>query len=188
MDSDEQLMLAAKEGDRASFARLVEKYHVRIVNFVHRYTGNVDVAEDLAQDVFVKLFESRRRYRPTARFSTFLFRIATNTALTALRSRRRHAAASVEHLQAKSGGHSDVLADTNAEEPLQQLARQERIEAIRRAVAKLPDSQRMAVLLHRFQGMSYAEVGTVMNLTYKAVKSLLFRAREKLREELEGKV
>jgi len=172
-------MLRLKAGDAAAFARLVERYRGPLVRFLYRMVGDAATAEELAQEVFVRVYGARRRYRPWAKFSTWLFKIATNLALNSLRDsrlERRLQAASEEEV-------ASCLADPalNME---QQLLEQERRAAIRQAVESLPEKQRLAVLLHKYQELDYGEIAAILGCSESALKSLLFRAYEALRAKL----
>src|SRR6202041_1468609 len=176
--SDVQLMLDVKAGDEASFNLLLQKYRTPLVNFLYRMVRNTATAEDLAQEVFLRVYRARKQYSPSAKFTTWLFRIATNLALNSLRDNRYH--------------QMDVSIDAPVEEdvaPLQLPARELRIdekmierdrsEFIRRAIAALPEKQRVAVLLHK-----YDEIAKILECSESALKSLLFRAYETLRVQL----
>jgi len=178
-ESDEQQMLRLKAGDAAAFTRLVERYRGPLVHFLYRMVGDAVTAEELAQEVFIRVYGARRRYRPQAKFSTWLFKIATNLALNSLRDtrlRRRLEAASTEQVTSRL---TDPAANVE-----QQLLEQERRAAIRRAVESLPEKQRLAVLLHKYQELDYAEIAAILGCSESALKSLLFRAYEALRAKL----
>ena len=181
--SDVQLMLEVKGGDDTSFELLLRKYRTPLVNFLYRMVRDAATAEDLAQEVFLRVYRARKKYSPSAKFTTWLFRIATNLALNSLRDGRHRQLevsldAPAEEDQAPLDPPSrDVGAD-------QILIERERAERIRRAVLSLPEKQRAAVLLHKYQEMDYAEIGRVLDCSESALKSLLFRAYETLRVEL----
>ncbi len=188
-DPDVRLMLRVRDhDDAAAFGELVERYRNRVVGILHHLVGRVDEAEDLAQEVFLRVYRTRKRYHPRAKFSTWLFTIANNLALNALRSRRRKP---VVPLPAQESGPlgarpaENLVAAKNAP-PGQRLQQQELAGMIRSAIDSLSERQRMAVVLHRFEEMSYAEIADVMGLTTKAVKSLLSRARSALRDALQA--
>jgi len=177
--SDEAEMLRLKAGDASAFARLVERYRGPVVHFLYRMVGDAATAEELAQEVFVRVYTARRRYRPRAKFSTWLFKIATNLALNRLRDSRL-----ARRLQAAS---EEEVASHLADPALnieQQLIEQERRAAIRQAVESLPEKQRLAVLLHKYQELDYAEIAAILGCSESALKSLLFRAYEALRAKL----
>ena len=181
--SDVQLMLDVKAGDDASFNLLLQKYRTPLINFLYRMVRDTATAEDLAQEVFLRVYRARKQYSPSAKFTTWLFRIATNLALNSVRDNR--------HRQ------MDVSIDAPVEEdeaPLQLPTREMRIDEhmierdradfIRQAIASLPEKQRVAVLLHKYEEMDYAEIAKILECSESALKSLLFRAYETLRVQL----
>jgi len=187
-DPDVRLMLRVRAGDAAAFEELVLRYQNRLVSLLAHMTGRPDTAEDLAQDVFLRVYRARARYVPGSKFSTWLYTIAHNVASNAHRtwSRRRevHLAGSSPH---ESGGNplDAVALAASGLMPTRQLDKSELSEVVKVAVAALNDRQREAVLLNKFEHLSYEEIAQVMQLSVSAVKSLLTRARENLREILE---
>ena len=186
-DPDVQLMLKVSAGDSAAFEQLVLRYQDRLVGFFFHLVHDRSACEDLAQEAFLRVYKSRERYEPTARFSTWLFRIAHNLASNQKRgaARRREIP-----LGSPSGEHDfrpqeQFLADKSALMPTRQLDSREIRDVVRNAVEELTEGQRTAVILHKFEEMSYAEIGEIMGLGTVAVKSLLSRARGKLKESLE---
>jgi len=183
--SDAAIMLRVAEGDEASFTYLAEKYHRPIMHFLFRMVGNQAIAEELAQEVFLRVYRARGSYRAEARFTTWLYRIATNLAVNYARDTKNERTAQTVYLDQpdEETGTSPDLADDepSAEE---RLLRDERMAAIRRHVMALPERQRMAVLMHKYQGMDYRQIGEVLKLSESATKSLLFRAYQTLREKL----
>ena len=183
--SDAAIMLRVASGDETGFNFLVEKYHRGMIRFLFRMVHNQAVAEELAQEVFLRVYRSRESYRAEAKFSTWLYRIATNLAVNHARDTKHERAAQTIYLDApdpETGTTPDVADD----EPIveQQMLRDERMAAIRRHVMALPERQRMAVLMHKYQGMDYRQIGEVLKLSESATKSLLFRAYQTLRERL----
>ena len=186
VDPDVQKMLRVRGGDDAAFEELVEAYQGRVVGLLRHMTGRADYAEDLAQDVFLRVYRSRGSYEPTARFTTWLFRITQNVAF----NRRRTLSRRKEVAMAAGGDDgrptpADAAAEKSAEQPTRRAAAGEIQNVVREAVDRLGERQRMALLLHRFEGLSYNDVAEAMELSMPAVKSLLSRARESLRAELE---
>lgn len=181
-DSDARLMQLAGRGDRSAFRTLVDKYQAPLTNFLYRVVLDQAEAEDLAQDVFVKVHQASGRYRPEAKFSTWLYRIATNVALNALESRRRRPITSLDAMEEGGGAHQ-VPAAAN-QRPDRELEREEIIRAVDRAMRQLPERQRMAVVLQRFDGLSYEEIGEALSVSVEAVDSLLRRAKAALRDAL----
>ncbi|WP_238537675.1 RNA polymerase sigma factor [Zavarzinella formosa] len=187
-DPDIRLMLRVREDDPAAFSELVAQFQHRLVGIMHHLVGNADEAEDLAQEVFLRVYRNRKKYSPTAKFSTWLFTIANNLALNALRNRGRKP---IVPLNGSDSGPMGVrpeeqLAKANGETPSFGLRQAELADRIRAALDTLNERQRMAVVLNKFEDMNYAEVAEVMGLTPKAVKSLLSRARARLRDALAG--
>jgi RNA polymerase sigma-70 factor (ECF subfamily) len=183
--SDAAIMLRAAAGDEAGFNYLAEKYHRPIFHFLFRMVHNQAIAEELAQEVFLRVYRSRQSYRAEARFTTWLYRIATNLAVNHARDTKYERTARTVYLDAPdelTGTTPDVADDEPSVE--QNLLREERMKAIRTHVMALPERQRMAVLMHKYQGMDYREIGEVLKLSESATKSLLFRAYQTLRGKL----
>jgi RNA polymerase sigma-70 factor (ECF subfamily) len=183
--SDAAVMLRVAAGDEAGFNYLVGKYHRAMINFLYRMVHNQAVAEELAQEVFLRVYRSRESYRAEAKFTTWLYRIATNLAVNHARDTKHERSVQNVYLDAPdedSGTTPDVADDTPTIE--QTLVRDERMAAIRGHVMALPERQRMAVLMHKYQGMDYRQIGDVLKLSESATKSLLFRAYQTLREKL----
>jgi RNA polymerase sigma-70 factor, ECF subfamily len=183
--SDAAVMLRVAAGDEAGFNFLVGKYHRPMINFLYRMVHNQAVAEELAQEVFLRVYRARASYRAEARFTTWLYRIATNLAVNHARDTRHERAAQTVYLDApdeETGTTPDVAdGDLTAEE---RMLRDERMAAIRAHVLELPERQRTAVLMHKYQGMDYRQIGEVLKLSESATKSLLFRAYQTLRAKL----
>jgi RNA polymerase sigma-70 factor (ECF subfamily) len=187
-DPDVRLMLRVRGDDAEAFEELVLRYQNRLVSLLAHLTGRRDMAEDLAQDVFLRIYRARKRYIPGSKFSTWLFTIAHNVASNAQRTlaRRREV-----HLTAKSPNDSGANAlDAAAVAasglmPARQLDKSELREVVKLAIATLNDRQREAVLLNKFEHLSYEEIAEVMEMSSSAVKSLLTRARANLRDVLE---
>ncbi|HEU5351757.1 MAG TPA: sigma-70 family RNA polymerase sigma factor [Terracidiphilus sp.] len=183
--SDAAIMLRVAAGDEAGFNFLVEKYHRGMIRFLFRMVHSQAVAEELAQEVFLRVYRSRESYRAEAKFSTWLYRIATNLAVNHARDTKHERSAQTIYLDApdpETGTTPDVADDEPVVE--QQMLRDERMAAIRRHVMALPQRQRMAVLMHKYQEMDYRQIGEVLKLSESATKSLLFRAYQTLRERL----
>src|SRR6516165_5206254 len=182
--SDVQLMLDVKAGDPQSFELLLHRYRTPLVNFLYRMVRSREQAEDLAQEVFVRVYRAREEYVPTAKFTTWLFRIATNLALNSLRDHRH------QKLEISMDAPLTVDAEDGDEKPFevadkhptieQEMVEEDRKKMIRHAIEKL----RAAVLLHKYQELDYAEIAKILSCSESALKSLLFRAYETLRVEL----
>jgi RNA polymerase sigma-70 factor (ECF subfamily) len=186
-DPDVQRMLRVQDGDDAAFGELVETYRDRLIHIFSHLVGGQDAAEDLAQEVFLRVYRARETYRPTAKFSTWLFRIANNLAYNARRTLGRRKEVTIAPSDSGPLGPrpaEQLLADQSSLLPSRQFVTREMREQVRNAIESLNDRQRLAVLLHKFEGMSYADIGVSMDLTPQAVKSLLSRARENLKLHL----
>ena len=190
-DPDVQRMLRVRDGDEGAFSELVAAYQGRLVGIFGHMLGSAEQAEDLAQDVFLRIYRARNGYQPTARFSTWLFRIATNLACNVRRKssgRREVQLAGSPSGELGTRPQEQLAKEKSALMPSRLLATDELRQVVREALDELNERQRMALLLHRFEGMSYADVGAAMELSPSAVKSLLSRARESLRTRLEAYV
>ncbi|MBX3442190.1 MAG: RNA polymerase sigma factor [Planctomyces sp.] len=182
-------MLRARDGDDAAFSELVVKYQDRLVGLLGNMIGSHEHAEDLAQDVFLRIFRARHGYEPNAKFSTWLFAVAHNVACNSKRSKVRRK--EVQLQPAESGAMSvnpqeQLVPDKSGLMPTRLFQKKELQERVQQAMLGLNERQRMAVLLHKFEGMSYADIGAALDMTPQAVKSLLSRARDNLRSQLEG--
>ena len=190
-DPDVRLMLRVRDDDAGAFEELVRRYEARLVRLMYTIGPRPDMAEDLAQETFMRVYRARKRYEPGAKFSTWLFTIAGNVARNAARSLgRRHEVSEIDAPRSDdSPSGPQLLAATALEASGMMPARLaegvERAEIVRAAVGSLSERQRMALMLSRFENMSYAEIAETMELTTKAVKSLLSRARVNLREILQ---
>ena len=178
---DVACMLRVKKGDVAAFEELVERHKSSVIGTIYRMLGDLDESHDLAQRVFIRVWSSAPRYKPSAKFTTWLFTITKNLVYNESRRRKRRPHYSLE---AQTEQFHLAMPDVTAVEPGEALLHQEMQEAIDRAMDKLPERQRMALVLRRFEHMPYEEIAEVMGLTISSVKSLLFRARLQLREEL----
>ena len=186
-DPDVRLMLQVRDGDAAAFEELVRRYRDRLITILEHLVGHREQAEDLAQDVFVRVFKARERYAPEAKFSTWLFTIANNVASNALRSRSRRKEVGVP--EGNGADSAPLQLDQLAKAasgfmPTRALDKAEQAEMVRYAVASLSERQRMALLLCKFEGMSYQDIAQTMDLSVQAIKSLLSRARVNLKEIL----
>jgi RNA polymerase sigma-70 factor (ECF subfamily) len=177
-------MLDVKAGDDSSFDFLLRKYRSPLVNFLNRMVRDSSTAEDLAQEVFLRVYRARKQYTPSAKFTTWLFRIATNVALNSVRD-ARHRKMEVSIDAPTDEGDSRPMELRAPEKRIDEhLLERDRIETIRRAILALPEKQRAAVLLHKYEEMDYAEIARVLDCSESALKSLLFRAYENLRMQL----
>jgi len=184
--SDVQLMLEVKAGDEASFELLLRKYRTPLVNFLYRMVRDQGTAEDLAQEVFLRVYRARLEYAPSAKFTTWMFRIATNLALNALRDGRHRQQEISMDQQIDNGDEVASPWEVADRRPgvEHELIQRDRAVFIRRAIAQLPEKQRAAVLLHKYQELDYDEIARILECSESALKSLLFRAYESLRVQL----
>jgi RNA polymerase sigma-70 factor, ECF subfamily len=189
LDPDVRLMLQVRDDNAVAFEELVTRYQSRIMAVLKHHVGSPEQAEDLTQEVFLRMYRARKTYRPEAKFATWLFTIAHRLAATAMRDRfRRHEVALPLDDSSPVGVHQaagKALQASSGQMPARQLDKAEMRDIVRMALDSLQARQRMAVLLNKFEGMSYAEIAVVMELSPQAVKSLLSRAREHLREVLQ---
>jgi RNA polymerase sigma-70 factor, ECF subfamily len=183
LDLDAQLMLRVRDGDDDSFRVLLEKHRSPVMRFVYRMVQDQAIAEELAQEVFLRVYRSKGTYEPTARFTTWLFRIATHLALNWLRDGRNERG----HHRLDDEGDGDLpVREVADRKPTveQRMVYQTRLQEVRDAIALLPEKQRAAVLMHKYEEMEYAQIAAALECSESAVKSLLFRAYESLRGRL----
>lgn len=187
-DPDIRLMLRVKADEPGAFEEMVEAYQHRLVAVLTHLLGNPEEAEDLAQEVFLRIYRARKKYKPRAKFCTWLFTIANNLALNALRTRQRRPVVPLEVRDSGPLGPrpAEQLVRDREHQPVQHMQQRELADLIRQALDQLNERQRMAVVYNKFEDMNYAEIGEVMGLSVKAVKSLLSRARTNLRLALES--
>lgn len=181
-DYDVQLMLRVRDGDTGSFGLLLNKHRTPVIHFLFRMVQDRSVAEELAQEVFLRVYRSRESYQPTAKFTTWLFRIATRLALNSLRDgKKERAQERLDDASADSPGLQVADLRPSVESS---LVYETKLAEVRGAIAVLPDKQRAAVLMHKFEEMEYSQIAKVLDCSESAVKSLLFRAYETLRARL----
>ncbi len=188
-DPDVQLMLAVQRDDASAFEELMVRYQGRVLSLLHHIVGNRTQAEDLTQEVFLRVFRARSSYQPGAKFSTWLFTISHHVALNSLRSRQRRPEVQLGGTREGSGsfplGADGILAGSSTM-PARRLDRLEMQQMVRLAIESLGERQRIALLLHKFEEMSYMDIAQIMGMTPQAVKSLLCRARLSLRDTLQA--
>jgi RNA polymerase sigma-70 factor (ECF subfamily) len=183
LDYDAELMLRVKDGDGASFGVLLEKHRSSVVHFLYRMVQNPAVAAELAQEVFLRVYRSRGTYEPTAKFTTWLFRIATHLALNSLRDNKNERLQ--DRLDEDSSSELPVRQVSDGRPSVEQrMVYQAKLDEVRRAIRALPEKRRVAVLMHKYEEMEYSQIAKVLNCSESAVKSLLFRAYEALRARL----
>jgi len=181
LEQDAQLMLRVGEGDDTSFALLLERHRGPVVHFSHRMVQNQAISEELAQEVFLRVYRSRSTYEPTAKFTTWLFRIATHVALNSIRDGKKEKGH--ESLDVEIEGMERQVADCQPTVE-QEMIQNVKLGEVRQAIEALPAKQRAAVLMHKYEGLDYAQIAAVLSCSESAVKSLLFRAYESLRGRL----
>jgi len=184
-DPDVLLMLEFKAGDKTSFEKLMRKYFPRILNFIYRFVTDRALAEDLTQDVFMKVYDAASSYSPKAQFKTWLYIIARNISLNEIRKRRHKVVSLDEILVSQEGAMHRQVGDDSAVAPDQRMMHRERVAAVRKAIEGLPENQKMAVILRRYEKLSYEDIARTMGLSLEAVKSLLSRAKDNLKTSLQ---
>jgi RNA polymerase sigma-70 factor (ECF subfamily) len=181
-DLDVELMGRIRDGDFAAFEQLIEIHQRSVIGTVAKMLGNPSDAEDIAQQVFIRVWKSAARYEPQAKFTTWLFTITRNLVFNEVRRRQRKPTVSVQEREETT---HRVIEDVQGSSPDEELLRSEMEAAIDRAIEALPEKQRLAVVLRRYEEMPYEEIGVVLSMSVPAVKSLLFRARTQLKESLQ---
>ncbi len=176
-------MARVKHGDMEAFRELVERHQHRVIGTVAKMLGGDIESEDIAQQVFIRVWKSAGRYEPTAKFTTWLFKITRNLVFNELRRRKRHPGQSLDTASNPEDRPMQAV-DTSSKAPDAALLDEEMQIAIQRAIDELPETQRMAIILRRYDEVSYEEIGEILDLSVPAVKSVLFRARTELREKL----
>jgi RNA polymerase sigma-70 factor, ECF subfamily len=186
-DPDVRLMLQVRAGDAQAFEELMLRYQNRLLSLLTHLVGQRDLAEDLTQEVFLRVYRARKRYMPGAKFSTWLFTIAGNVASNALRTKSRRREVVLPPNESGTGAYTleEAAVAASGLMPTRQLDRAELCAAVQQAIGALNDRQRMAVLLAKFEHFSYAEIAEVMEMSPQAIKSLLSRARSNLREAIQ---
>lgn len=182
LERDADLMLRVREGDEASFSVLLERHRGPVIHFLYRMVQNQAVSEELAQEVFLRVYRSRATYEPTAKFTTWLFRIATHLALNWIRDGRNERVQQSLDKETADGATRQVMDRARTVE--QEMVYQARLAEVRQAIDQLPAKQRAAVLMHKYEEMEYSQIANVLSCSESAVKSLLFRAYEALRSRL----
>ena len=186
LEHDAQLMLRVADGDETSFALLLERHRAPVVHFLYRMVQNQAVSEELAQEVFLRVYRSRGSYQPTAKFTTWLFRIATHLALNSIRDRKKEKNHQSLDSTIDDGEGSTIerLVADGLPTVEQEMCEAVRLKEVRSAIQTLPDKQRTAVFLHKYEGLGYTQISKVLECSESATKSLLFRAYETLRARL----
>jgi len=184
-DPDNQLMQKAGSGDRTAFKQLVQKHQRTVTGIIYRYTGNHNEVEDLAQDIFIKIYKAANNYVPRAQFKTWLYKVVTNHCFNFFRSQKRRAfITSLDQSSSEEYNPHIQRTDAQKEQPELILQQQELHTALKSALSELPERQRMAIILHRFEGLSYKEIAKILGCSLSSVESLIFRAMCSLKEKL----
>ncbi len=182
IDADAELMLRVRQGDEASFSLLLDKHRRPVVHFLYRMVQNPAVSEELAQEVFLRVYRSRESYEPSAKFTTWLYRISTHVALNFIRDGKNEKGLRSLDWNTEDGAERQVEDGRPTTE--QELLSQVRLQEVRSAIEALPEKQRAAVLMHKYQEMDYTQIAVALGCSESALKSLLFRAYETLRARL----
>jgi RNA polymerase sigma-70 factor, ECF subfamily len=182
LERDAELMLRVRDGDQACFTVLLEKHRGPVIHFMYRMVQNQAVSEELAQEVFLRVYRSRGTYEPTAKFTTWLFRIATHLALNWIRDGRNEKLQESLDQETSEGATRQVADRGRTVE--QELVYQVKLREVRQAIETLPAKQRAAVVMHKYEELEYSQIANVLSCSESAVKSLLFRAYESLRSRL----
>ena len=182
LERDAELMLRVREGDEVSFGLLLDRHRGPVIHFLYRMVQNQAVSEELAQEVFLRVYRSRATYEPTAKFTTWLFRIATHLGLNWIRDRRNERSQESLDQEIAEGATRQVADRGRTVE--QEMVYKARLAEVRQAIDLLPAKQRAAVLMHKYEEMEYTQIANALSCSESAVKSLLFRAYETLRSRL----
>jgi RNA polymerase sigma-70 factor (ECF subfamily) len=186
-EADVAAMKRLAQGESSALRELIDRHKKVVLNIVYRFVGDRSAAEDISQEAFVRVYQARKRYKPTAKFSTWLYRIVSNLCLSTMRKEQLRKAYSLDSsLETQEGELRTDRSSDEADPPGSRLDREELARVVRAAVESLPDSQRMAVILSRYGGLGYEEISRSMSLSTMAVKSLLNRARNNLKQTLSG--
>ncbi|MBU3912229.1 MAG: sigma-70 family RNA polymerase sigma factor [Candidatus Omnitrophica bacterium] len=183
-DPDVRLMLEFQKGSKEAFETLMRKNYPFLLNFIYRYTGDKATAEDLTQEVFIRVYKSASTYVPRAQFKTWLYKIARNTSLNELRRYKYRAVSLNTTIEIDGEQIPRQIEDKKIRRPDEILIHSETVQAVKRAIYALPERQRVVIILRRYEGFSYQEIARTMKISEKAVKSLLSRARENLKNAL----
>ena len=183
---DIQLMLRFQNGEENCFVEIVERHKQRVFNIAYRYTGNIHDAQDIAQQVFINIYNGKKSYAPQAQFTTWLYTICKNTCLKTFRKKKFNTVSIDADLNLKEDTVLPQIPDRNASGPLEHVINAEGESAVKEAIDSLPESQKMVVILSKYEQLSYEKIAEVTGFSIEAVKSLLHRARMNLKEKLMG--
>lgn len=183
-DEDIQLMQRFQQGEESCFTQLVERHKGRIFSLTYRFLGNRQEAEDAAQEIFIKVYRARDIYKPQAKFTTWLYAVCKNTCLKALRRKKPAAVSIDDNIELEQDSVAVQIKDPHGLSPSDSMLNNERALVVKKAIDSLPAKQKMAVILYRYDRLSYEEIAQVMHCSLRAVKSLLHRAKLHLKEKL----
>lgn len=183
-DEDINLMLRFQNGEDGCFEQLVERHKQRVFNIVYRYLGNIHDAEDVAQQVFINIYNAKKAYTPRAQFTTWLYTVCKNTCLKTFRKKRLKTISIDADVDLEQDAVSVQLPDPNVSTPLENAINAERDLAVKAAIDSLPENQKIVVILCKYEQLSYEKIAEITGFSVKAVKSLLHRARVNLKEKL----
>jgi len=175
LDPDAKLMLQFKEGNKSCFEQLIKKYKNQVVNIIYQFIGERDEAEDLAIEVFLRVYKSAKNYQAKAKFSTYLYKITANLCINELKKRQRHRVISLD---------PSLLSDNRFPSPLNNLEQKEKNALIKKVIDDLPSRQRMAIILQVYEELSYKEISKILSCSIKSVERLLYRAKLNLKKKL----
>lgn len=186
MDEDIRFMLELKAGNKKAFDFILDKYEKPILNYIYRFTGSKEDAKDLTQDIFIKVYNAALKYTPAAKFTTWLYRIASNISIDFLRRRKvsGNPASLDEEFQAEDGKYKQEIADKDAGNSLETAVKEENDIQIQKSLMSLPENQRAAIVLKIYEDKTYAEIAVIIGVSVSSVESLIFRARQALKEKL----
>jgi RNA polymerase sigma-70 factor (ECF subfamily) len=183
---NEELMVRTAKGDEVAFQTLVERHQRAMLNLICRFIGDPIKSQDLAQEVFLRVWQTAKRYEPKAKFTTWLFRIATNLCLNELKASRRRKWLRFFHVDTEGQGSGEEDFADGSPSPEDLLLFRERSREITGALQSLPENQRMALILKRYEGLSYEEIAGILNCSVSAVESLMVRAKRNLQAKLKN--
>ena len=178
---ESEIMVEVAQGDLSAFREIVERYQNSLLNYIYRYTGDRASAEDIAQEVFLRVFKTAKGYRTLSSFKTWLFKIATNLCLNELRDNKMHRN-TIDIFELNEAGF--VALAEKCPSPARELENRELSSILKMALKSLPENQRVALLLHKYSGFSYFDISQIMNCSISAVESLIHRARQSLKKQL----
>ncbi|MCG2712543.1 MAG: sigma-70 family RNA polymerase sigma factor [Candidatus Omnitrophica bacterium] len=181
---DRDLMVRFQNGEKRCFDEIVERHKQRVFNIAYRYLGNIHDAEDVTQQVFINIYNSRKAYSPKAQFTTWLYTVCKNTCLKTFRKKRLNTTSIDTDMNLEQNTVFMQVPDPNANTPLENVINSERDLVVKEAIDSLPENQKIVVILYKYEQLSYGDIGKITGFSVKAVKSLLHRARVSLKEKL----